>query len=481
MLAAFVALTLGMPASLAYVLSDGRWRDGTATFHVAMPGTAPNGLAWKDAFVAAMTKWNATPFRFVVDDRYVDPCAGYTRHASGTGFPAGNGNARNSIDFRADLCGNTFGDDVLATTLNLSEGGSLGFDHIVESDIVFNTEFDWSIYNGPRRSRVDFGRVALHELGHTLGLGHELTEAAIMAPKLGDLDGLAADDIAGANRLYGAPTTCPIVALTRNSYVRDALQAGDCRIQQLYGQGDDTSLVDTYRLDLDAPATLRLRMSSVALDSVLLVTNLLLQPVEIFDDSAGSCNVDAQLSLPAGSYLLLANTYVRPEKCAGNTGTYQLQISDSPFPLLGTTGNTRSGGNLATALFSGRARLDSSSEARSSFAATDRITVEGRINPDPAHVGQPGRLFVLAVLSNGLQFMQNAAGQFVTFPGLGRIEPAARVVLQESEALTLVQGLRGSTMGLSGLGFQVFLGYALDSAPTDIHYGTQPIAFSIAP
>jgi hypothetical protein len=481
MLAAFVALTLGMPASLAYVLSDGRWRDGTATFHVAMPGTAPNGLAWKDAFVAAMTKWNATPFRFVVDDSYVDPCAGYTRHASGTGFPAGNGNARNSIDFRADLCGNTFGDDVLATTLNLSEGGSLGFDHIVESDIVFNTEFDWSIYNGPRRSRVDFGRVALHELGHTLGLGHELTEAAIMAPKLGDLDGLAADDIAGANRLYGAPTTCPIVALTRNSYVRDALQAGDCRIQQLYGQGDDTSLVDTYRLDLDAPATLRLRMSSVALDSVLLVTNLLLQPVEIFDDSAGSCNVDAQLSLPAGSYLLLANTYVRPEKCAGNTGTYQLQISDSPFPLLGTTGNTRSGGNLATALFSGRARLDSGSEARSSFAATDRITVEGRINPDPAHVGQPGRLFVLAVLSNGLQFMQNAAGQFVTFPGLGRIEPAARVVLQESEALTLVQGLRGSTMGLSGLGFQVFLGYALDSAPTDIHYGTQPIAFSIAP
>ena len=480
-MAATLALALAGPATLAYVLSDSRWRDGTATFHIALPGVAPNGLAWKDAFAAAMEQWNGTPFRFEQINSYIDPCTGYSRSVSGSGFPKGNGDARNSIDFRSDLCGNAFGSEVLAMTLNLGTPGSLGFDHIIESDIIFNSAFDWSVYDGPRRTRVDFGRVALHELGHSLGLGHEMTNSAIMAPKITDLHALTVDDIAGATRLYGAPTTCPIRTLARNSYVRDALQEGDCRIQQLYGTGSDSSFVDTYRLDLDEPTLLRVRMASRFIDSVLLITDLMLKPIEVLDDSSGGCDVDARLSLPAGSYLLLANTYVKPEKCAGNTGTYQLQVSDSPYPLLGNTGNTRIGGSLANALFSGWSRLDGSTEARSSFAATDRITVEGRINPAPAHVGQPARYFVLAVLGNGQQFMQNAAGQFVTFPGLGRIVPAASGVLREAELRTVIQGLRGSTTGLSGQTIQVYLGYALDSAPTDIHYGTQPIAFTITP
>jgi len=34
---------------------------------------------------------------------------------------------------------------------------------------------------------------------------------------------------------------------------------------------------------------------------------------------------------------------------------------------------------------------------------------------------------------------------------------------------------------LRGLSFTVYLGYALDSQPTVIHYGTNPLRFSIDP
>ena len=474
------SLGLAVSSSVAYVLSDARWRDGTATIHIGLSGTAPSGLPFRAALEDVIADWNTTPFRFVPNPAYLDPCTGYRRSSTGRGFPAGNGDGLNSMDFRPDVCGNDFGSDVLAITLNMGRRGTLGFDYIAEADVIFNTGYSWNIYAGPRRSTVDFQRVALHELGHVLGLGHESTANAIMAPKISDLDALTQDDLDGAALLYGEPKACPISALTLNTLRRDNLGSGDCTVRQLYGFGNDTSLVDTYRLDLAQATTLRLRMASSSLDSVLLVTDDKLNPIEVFDDSGSNCNVDEQLRLPAGKYLLLANTYQTPEKCGGNTGGYNLAVSDSPFPLLGNTGNTRAGGALSAASFSGWARLDTGAAAVSTFAATDRFTVEGRINPDPAHAGRPARLYVLAILSNGQQLMQLPSGQFVKFPGLGKIQAVAQRTLAASEAVVVVQGLQGSTAGLAGLGVQIYLGYALDTDPQDIHFGAEPIAFSIA-
>lgn len=474
------ALGLGISSSLAFVLADGRWRDGRATVYIGIPGSDSAGNLYRDAFRDAVNAWNETPFRFVIQDSYRDPCSGYSRSSSGSGFPSGNGDSRNGVDFRSDVCGNSFASDTLAITLNLGRKGTLGFDNIVESDIIFNTAFGWAVYDGPRRSQSDFRRVALHELGHVLGLGHENTADAIMAPRITDRYTLTADDRAGAQALYGPPTTCPVRTLALNLLRRDSLEPGDCTIRELYRLGNDTSRVDVYRLELAQATTLRLRMASASLDSVLLITDAQLNPIDVFDGSGDGCNVDERVSLAAGSYLLLANTFVTPEKCGGNTGNYQLTVSDSPFPLLGNTGNARAGGELSAASFSGWARLDTASTARSNFAATDRITVEGRIDPDPAHIGQPGRLYVLAVLSNGLQFMQLPDGRFVPFPGLGRIEAVQQKTLQARDVLVLAQGLRGSTQGLAGLGFQVYLGYALNSAPQDIHFSAQPITFNIA-
>jgi len=80
----------------------------------------------------------------------------------------------------------------------------------IEADIIFNNSYTWDSYRGARRgSVVDIQRVALHELGHVLGLDHPdeagQTVAAVMNSHVSDLDSLASDDITGAQRLYGPP------------------------------------------------------------------------------------------------------------------------------------------------------------------------------------------------------------------------------------------------------------------------------------
>jgi len=99
---------------------------------------------------------------------------------------------------------------------------------IVEADIFFNTQFQWSVSATGTPGRVDLESVALHELGHLLGLSHSaLGEAelqasgnrvvtatgAVMFPIATSSGTIAervlhADDIAGISDLY--PTSSAI-------------------------------------------------------------------------------------------------------------------------------------------------------------------------------------------------------------------------------------------------------------------------------
>lgn len=93
---------------------------------------------------------------------------------------------------------------------------------IVESDIFFNSAFPWSTAASGESNRYDVESIALHEIGHLLGLGHSalgetelragggrrvIAAGAVMFPiafSAGNIEGrtLRPDDIAGVSDIY---------------------------------------------------------------------------------------------------------------------------------------------------------------------------------------------------------------------------------------------------------------------------------------
>ncbi|MCB1875765.1 MAG: matrixin family metalloprotease [Chromatiales bacterium] len=174
-----------------------RWQQPATTFVVDIAGGAssPSGVTWNEAFFEAAADWTGrSNFTFDVVNQYADPCEEVF--------------ASNGVDYRGDICGFSFGENTLGVTL-------LFFNDldstIKEADIIFNTAFAWDVYDGPlNESVIDFRRVALHELGHALGLDHEIELPAIMFPFIEDTDDLQQDDINGVSALY------PVVTETDN-------------------------------------------------------------------------------------------------------------------------------------------------------------------------------------------------------------------------------------------------------------------------
>jgi hypothetical protein len=199
-----LGLGVGHQAS-AYVLDGSSWPDGSTTFHIGITkqgaATSPGGVSWNNAFREAAGKWNAQS-KFVITVDETDPshpCAGVGSFPQ-DGF-------RNGADFYPKVCNQVDGteDDYGSKTLavTVSYVFSNKPEEKVETDIFFNDAESWDVYDGAARASFDFRRVALHELGHVLGLGHEESNPAIMQPTIGDNYNLLADDIAGVQTLYG--------------------------------------------------------------------------------------------------------------------------------------------------------------------------------------------------------------------------------------------------------------------------------------
>ncbi len=468
-LTVFALSAMAGTGALAFSFIGSRWAQPTMTFYTGISDSAPSGATWSSALLESMAQWNdRTDFTFVSNPGYASPC--------------GSLDGVNGIDFGNSVCGTSFGTNVLAVTLTLNNGGVFfGFRDLYETNMIFNSSLSWDIYDGARRSRIDFRRVALHEMGHALGLDHENSQPAMMASYVSDLYTLQADDVAGVQALYsGASEACMIRDLSANAGISDRLAAGDCRVYDLFG-GTDDSFVDIYRLRLEHTTTLDIAMKSTELDSVLIVANATYGNIEVYDDVDGQCDAHVRKILPAGEYRIMANTYDRPAKCAGNIGGYSLTVTDSNLPVLGAIRNAAGGTSLANALISGGASADGGATYASTFAANQPIDVLARLIPDPLHVGQAGRVYVLARLSDGRQFMKDGNGQFVSFPGtLASLVPMRTGTLSPTESVTVASGLRGAVSGLAGQTISVYVGYALDSAPQQIWYGSNPIRFTIS-
>jgi len=112
---------------------------------------------------------------------------------------------------------------------------------IVESDIFFNSAFQWSVAPGGNAAAFDLQSVATHEIGHLLGLGHSalgetelrgeggrrvLASGAVMFPisfgrgNTADRE-LQPDDIAGISDLYPASTFRARTGVLRGRVLRN--------------------------------------------------------------------------------------------------------------------------------------------------------------------------------------------------------------------------------------------------------------------
>ncbi len=186
------------------------WPTPAVTMRVSLShlgnATSPSGLSWNQAFAEATERWeDVSVFSFSILTSFADPCAGYIPSAPEDGFLHG-------VDFRANICGDDFGSSTLAVTLAYQQSGET-----LDADILFNSHVPWDVYHGAWKSPADFRRVAVHELGHVIGLDHEDSVPAIMATYVlsgSTLETPLADDIAGVEALYGSgtdPGLSPIV------------------------------------------------------------------------------------------------------------------------------------------------------------------------------------------------------------------------------------------------------------------------------
>ena len=184
-----------------------KWRAGTVSYFIAnreVPNVSPTDL--QNVMARSFSTWTAVPSA-EIDFQF----AGFTG-----AIPLEDDDI-NTIGFlsRPDL------ERVLATT-GFTYDTATG--EIIESDIFFNSSFDWSTAEGGQAGRFDLQSIATHEAGHFLGLGHSalgeterqpsggrrvIAAEAVMFPiafSSGNTEDrvLRPDDIAGVSDIYPA-------------------------------------------------------------------------------------------------------------------------------------------------------------------------------------------------------------------------------------------------------------------------------------
>lgn len=164
----------------------------------------------KGIFTSAFERWSAvTPLTFTQTDSYstADLKIGFYTGDHGDGEPF---------------------DGVLGTLAHAFSPTSGRF-HLDEAE---EWVVDGDVSTSSLTSPIDLESVAVHEIGHLLGLGHSSLEEAIMYPTIPSRTKkveLASDDIEGIQKLYGSNPNYVPSSSTPSSQQRDTSAAGGPR------------------------------------------------------------------------------------------------------------------------------------------------------------------------------------------------------------------------------------------------------------
>jgi FG-GAP-like repeat/Matrixin len=196
--------------SPAYVLEGAKWQFSPVNVQMGLSLTSGSlqsptsfplmdgSTSWEQVYTGATGVWNAVMANLQLTTSFAASAANL-----------GTQDGINEAYFGTSI-GGTGGYNLqptdLAITLIYYNGSTM-----TETDTVFNSAYSWNSYPGPLLNNgngpFDFRRVAIHELGHTIGLADidGTVPLAIMDIDISNLYNLTSDDIAGAQFLYGAP------------------------------------------------------------------------------------------------------------------------------------------------------------------------------------------------------------------------------------------------------------------------------------
>ena len=195
--AAAVAGAAALHTSAAAYTTYARWASSPVTVYVNPANHDVSQAAALAALQAGMNVWNTqsgTAFRWQYGGTATDTATAYDN--------------RNVVMFR-----NTSNGSAIATTYSWWSGSN----ELLDSDIVFwdgpFTFFTGSTGCGGVSNAAYMEDIAVHELGHALGMSHSTNTDATMYPSYSYCSTknrtLASDDINGAKALYPGTTTAP--------------------------------------------------------------------------------------------------------------------------------------------------------------------------------------------------------------------------------------------------------------------------------